>query len=89
MIEKKNFLGLTDIWVDKNVGSQRIKMGECRVMSVGEGGRGEGISLCVKFETSRMLSSGIFWWGYCSCCDSGKIKSLLVPKLKLGLWTGV
>ena len=32
-------------------------------MSVGERGRGEAISLCVKFKTSRMLSSGIFWWG--------------------------
>ena len=72
-------------------------MGECRVISVGEGGRGGGISLCVKFETSRMLSSGIFWWGYCSCssssssssCDRGKQSQLLVLKLKLGLWTGV
>ena len=27
------------------------------------GSRGEGISLCVKFKTSRMLSSAIFWWG--------------------------
>ena len=32
-------------------------------MSVGEGSRDEGISLCVKFQTSRMLFSAIFWWG--------------------------
>ena len=34
------------------------------LMSVGEGSRDEGISLCVKFKTSRMLSSAIFWWGW-------------------------
>ena len=28
------------------------------LMSVGEGSRDEGISLCVKFKTSRILSSG-------------------------------
>ena len=40
-------------------------MGGVEIMTVGEGvgGRGEGISLCVKFKTSRMLSSAIFWWG--------------------------
>ena len=40
-------------------------MGELEIMTHGEGvgGRGEGISLCVKFKTSRMLSSAIFWWG--------------------------
>ena len=48
-------------------------------MSVGERGRGEGISLCVKFKTCRMLSSGKFWWVYCSC-DRGKTKS--TPSLK-------
>ena len=57
------------------------------LMSVGEGSRGEGISLCVKFKTSRMLSSGIFWWG--SSCYRGKTKSTPSLKLKLGLWTGV
>ena len=57
-------------------------------MSVEEGGRGEGISLCVKFETSRMLSSGIFLWGY-SCCDRGETKSTPSLKLKLELWTEV
>ena len=60
-------------------------------MSVREGGRGEGISLCAKFKTSRMLPSGIFWWGSCSCscCDRGETKSTPSLKLKLGLWTGV
>ena len=48
-------------------------------MSVGERGRGESISLCVKFKISRMLSSGKFWWVYCSC-DRGKTKS--TPSLK-------
>ena len=56
-------------------------------MSVGEGSRDEGISLCVKFKTSRMLSSAIFWWGCssccCSCCDRGKTKS--TPSLDFGL----
>ena len=37
-------------------------MGGVGLMSVGEWGRGEGISLYVKFKTHRMLSSGIFWW---------------------------
>ena len=55
------------------------------LMSVGEGSRDEGISLCVKFKTSRMLSSAIFWWG-CSC-DRGKTKS--TPSLDFRLWTGV
>ena len=69
-------------------------MGGVEIMTVGEGvgGRGEGISLCVKFKTSRMLPSGIFWWGCsccCSCCDRGKTKSTPSLKLKLGLWTGV
>ena len=70
-------------------------MGGVELMSVGEGGRGEGISLCVKFKTSRMLSSAIFWWGCscccscCSCCscDRGKTKS--TPSLDFRLWTGV
>ena len=53
-------------------------------MSVGERGRGEGISLCVKFKTSRMLSSGKFWWVYCSC-DRGKTKSTPSLKLMLGV----
>ena len=61
-------------------------MGGVELMSVGEGGRGEGISLCVKFKTSRMLPSGIFWWGYCSCCcERRKTKSTPSLKLKLGL----
>ena len=55
-------------------------MGGVELMSVGEGGRGEGISLCVKFKTS-----GIFWWGYCSCCYRGKTKS--TPSLKAEAWT--
>ena len=38
-------------------------MGGVGLMSVGEISRGEGISLCVKFKTYRMLSSAIFWWG--------------------------
>ena len=42
----------------------------------------------VKFKTSRMLSSGIFWWGCSSCCcDRGKTKS--TPSLDFRLWTGV
>ena len=67
-------------------------MGGVELMSVREGRRGEGISLCVKFETSRMLPSGIFWWGSCSCsccCDRGRKKSTPSLKLKLGVWTGV
>ena len=61
----------------------------------GLGGVGwdECVSLCVKFDTSRMLSSGIFWWGYCccSCCccsssfDRGKIMS--TPSSKSEAWT--
>ena len=39
-------------------------MGGVGLMSVGEVSRGEGISLCVKFKTSRMIFSGIFWWGF-------------------------
>ena len=61
-------------------------MGGVWLISIGEGGRAKGISLCVKFQTSRMLPSGIFWWGCsCYCCDRGKTSL----KLKLGLWTGV
>ena len=37
-------------------------MGGVELMSIGEGCRGEGISLCVKLKTSRMLPSGLFWW---------------------------
>ena len=60
------------------------------LMSVGEGSRDEGISLCVKFKTSRMLSSAIFWWGCCCCscscsCDRGKTK--LTPSPKAEAWT--
>ena len=73
-------------------------MGGVEIMTVGEGveGRGKGVSLCVKFNTSRMLPSGIFWWGFscscCSCCDNKTNKqtgSTTSLKLKLGLWTGV
>ena len=53
------------------------------LMSVGEGSRDEGISLCVKFKTSRMLPSCIFWWGY--SCDRGKTKSTPSPKARA--WT--
>ena len=49
-------------------------MGGVELMSVWEGDRGEGISLYAIFKTSRMLPSGIFWWGSscscCSCCDN-------------------
>ena len=38
-------------------------MGGVELLSVGERGRGKCISLCVKFKTSRMPPSGIFWWG--------------------------
>ena len=50
-------------------------------------GRGEGMSLCVKFQTSRILPSGIFWWGYScySCYYSGKTKSTPSPKAEA--WT--
>ena len=65
-------------------------MGGVGLMSVGEVSRGEGISLCVKFKTSRMLFSGIFWCGCSSCsCDRGKTKSTPSLKMKLVLWTGV
>ena len=65
-------------------------MGGVELTSVGEGGRGEGISLCAHFKTSRLLPCGIFWWGSCcSCCDRGKIKSPPSLKLKVGLLTGV
>ena len=62
-------------------------MGGVEIMTVGEGvgGRGEGISLCVKFKTSRMLPSGIIWWGCSSCCYRGKTKATPSLKLKLGL----
>ena len=66
-------------------------MGGVELMSVWDRSRGEGISLCVKFKTSRMLSSAIFWWGCSSCCscscDRGKTKS--TPSLDFRLWTGV
>ena len=39
-------------------------MGGVGLMSVGEVSRGEGIGLCVKFKSSRMFFSGIFWWGF-------------------------
>ena len=59
------------------------------LISVGEGGRGEGTcGTCVRFKTSSMLPSSVFWWG-CCCCDRGKTKSTPSLKLKLGLWTGV
>ena len=50
-------------------------MGGVGLMSVEEVSRGEGISLCVKFKTSRILPSGIFW----------KTKSTPSLNLKLGL----
>ena len=49
--------------LSKNIVSERVNIGGVELMSVKEGGRGEGISLCVKFKTSWMLPSGIFWWG--------------------------
>ena len=57
------------------------------LMGGGVGLLSECISLCVEFETSRMLSSGIFWWGCCyscyscsCCCDRGKTKSTPSPR---------
>ena len=81
---QKNFWGLKflggqknlnqEIFLSKNIESSRVN-------------RGEGIGflsvfVCVKYKTSRMLSSCIFWRGTsCSCCscDRGKTKSTPSP----------
>ena len=66
-------------------------MGGVELMLVEDVGRGKGLCLCVKFKTSRMLPSAIFWWGSSSSssCDRREKKSTPCLKLKLVLWTGV
>ena len=65
-------------------------MGGVELVSIGERGRGEGISYLLIL---RLLGCFlvVYFGGVpvCSCCDRGKIKSTPSLRLRLGLWTGV